>query len=406
MRAQQAPRGANLGQLGAFNQAVVLHAIRRTEGISRVELGQVTGLAPQTVTNICRRLLAEGLVTEGAKVSGGAGKPRTQLHINAAARYAVGVHLDPAVTTLVLLDLAGTTVRSERFPTPAADDPLAIIAAIGQAITAFIAAGAVPRDRILGVGAATPGPVDVQRGLIHDPPHLPGWHQVPVRDELARVVGLPVLLEKDVVAAATAESWAGTFADTGSAALLYLGTGIGAGLVVDGEVLRGVSNNAGEIGHLVVDPGGAPCPCGQHGCVNATLGAHALVSRAGGGSAPSPPAELDARLRRLYDRADAGEVDALAVVRPAALALARTALVVANLLDVECLVVGGPYWPRMAPYFFAVAPGLFADRCAAHRIHPVRLVGSPVGEHLGAVGAASLVLDRTYSPRPGALVLT
>ena len=402
---RRGPRGANLGQLGTFNQAVVLHAIRTSPGVSRVEIGELTGLAGQTVTNICRRLLHDGLIVEGEPVAAGQGKPRTPLAIDAAARHAVGVHVDPGLTTLVLLDLAGRTVSADTFPTPLAADATATVREVGRRVVDFLRAAEVPRHRVLGVGVATPGPVDVARGIVDNPPHLPGWHQVPVREELELAVGLPVQLEKDVVAAATAEVWAGTFADASSGALIYLGTGIGAGLVVDGEVLRGASNNAGELGQIVVDQGGEECRCGQRGCTRVIVSAEEMLRRAGTGAPPASLAELDVELRRLYDRADAGEEHALDVVRSSAVAVARAALLVTNLLDVERLVLGGPYWTRMSPYFFAVAPAMFAAHAAAHDIHPVELLSTPVGEHLAAVGAASLVLDRTYSPRPGTLVI-
>jgi len=383
----------------------VLHAIRTAPGVSRLESGELTGLAGQTVTNICRRLLSDGLIIEGEPVANGQGKPRTPLTIAATARYAVGVHIDPALTTLVLLDLVGQTVAADSFATPVSEDALATVGEIGRRVTAFVAAADIPRDRILGVGVATPGPVDVARGVVDNPPHLPGWHRVPVRTELERLLGLPVQLEKDVVAAATAEVWAGTFATATSAALIYLGTGIGAGLVVNGEVLRGASNNAGELGQIVVDQGGEQCRCGQRGCTKVIISAEEMVQRAGDGSSPASQAELDAELRRLYDRADAGEEHALAVVRSSAVAMVRAALLVTNLLDVERLVLGGPYWPRMADYFFELAPPMFAEHAAAHDIHPVELIGTPVGEQLAAVGAASLVLDHAYSPRPGSLVI-
>src|SRR5690606_1138026 len=214
----------------------------------------------------------------------GQGKPRTPLTIDAGARYAVGVHVDPALTTLVLLDLVGQTVAAERFATPVSADARATVAEVGRRATAFLAGTEVPRERVLGLGVATPGPVDLVRGVVDNPPHLPGWHQVPVRADLERAVGLPVQLEKDVVAAATA-------------ARIYLGTGIGAGRVVDGEVLRGASNNAGELGQIVVDQGGERCPCGQRGCTKVIVSAEEMVRR--GGSSPGSQAELDAELRRL-----------------------------------------------------------------------------------------------------------
>jgi predicted NBD/HSP70 family sugar kinase len=404
-----ASRGTNLVQLGTFNQTVVLHAIRRSDGISRVELGQVTGLAGQTVTNICRRLLDEGLITEGRKTAGGPGKPRTRLHINGPARVAVGVHLDPAVTTITMLDLAGRTITADTFDTPSAVDPTSVVATIAEAVNRMITASGVDRQLILGLGIAAPGPVDLVRGVVDNPPHLPGWRQVPLRDSLAAATGLAVLLDKDVSAAAVAEAWAGTVDGAATSAVLYLGTGIGVGLIVDGQVVRGSSGNAGELRHVIIDPEGPPCSCGRRGCVDVTITSQALVSQAvEHGLFPDggPEAQLGRVLERLYDLADEGVPAALSIIENAAVGFARTALVVTNLLDVDRLVLGGPYWSRMAPHFFAVAPPLLEAGAAAHRIHAVELVGTRLGSHLGAIGAASLVLDDWFSPHATSLVLT
>jgi predicted NBD/HSP70 family sugar kinase len=405
-----APRGANLNRLGTFNESVVLHAIRRSAGISRVELGELTGLAGQTVTNICRRLLDSGLIFEGDKARTGRGKPRTSLWINGAARVALGVHLDPAVTTLTMIDLAGESVASQSFPTPSVSEPSEVVARIGEALNRLTERSGVDRSLVVGVGVAAPGPVDLERGVVVDPPHLPHWHRVPLRESLSVATGLPVLLDKDVSAAAVAETWAGTVAGNATSVVLYLGTGIGAGLIVDGRVVRGSSDNAGEMGHIVVDPDGPACGCGQRGCVNTTITSEALVREAvahgllepyadeGGGPLPS--------VHDLYDLADKGEDRAIAIVRRAATGVARAALVITNLLDADKVILGGPYWSRLAPYVLAAAPPLLVAGAAAHRIHSVEIVGTRVGDHLASVGAASLVLDQAFSPHPTRLVLT
>lgn len=399
-------RGANLNRLGNFNESVVLHAIRRSEGISRVELGQLTGLAAQTVTNICRRLLDTGLITEGDKTRNGRGKPRTLLQVNGAARLAVGVHLDPALITITMVDLTGHSRASERLRTPSRLQPEEVVGLIANGVNRMIDSGGFDRGLIIGLGIATPGPVDLVRGEVLDPPHLPQWHQVPLREALSAATGLPVLMDKDVSAAAVAETWAGTIAGAATSAVVYLGTGIGAGLVVNGAVLRGTSNNAGEMRHIVVDPEGPECTCGQRGCVNVTITSEALLVRALEEGVISPPADKsEPSLHTLYDLADEGDGPALEMVRRAAVGVSRAVLVITNLLDVDKVVLGGPYWSRMAPYVLAVAPELLEAGSAAHRIHSVELVGARMGDLLASVGAASIVLDQAFSPHPTRLVL-
>jgi predicted NBD/HSP70 family sugar kinase len=397
-------RGANLNRLGDFNESVVLHAIRRSTGISRVELGELTGLAAQTVTNICRRLLDQGLIVEGDKARAARGKPRVLLRVNGPARCAIGVHVDPAVTTITMMDLAGNTVATQRFRTPSPLDPDHVVHAVADAVNDMVSTQERGRELVVGVGVAVPGPVDLSRGEVVDPPHLPSWHHVPLRERLAAATGLPVVMDKDVIAAATAEKWAGTLSDAATSAIIYLGTGIGAGLVVDGRIVRGVSDNAGEMRHIVVDPDGPPCVCGQRGCVNVTITSEALMAQARRrrvfrGSPGTPT------LDDLYDLAAAGRRPALEVVQDAAAGVARAVLVITNLLDVDRVILGGPYWPRIEPYVMECAPALLEASAAAHRIHPVELVGTRLGDRLASVGAASMVLDRAFSPHPARLVL-
>jgi len=128
-------RGTNLPRMGDFNLTVILDAIRRSSGgLSRVELAQIVGLSPQTISNISRRLLDQNLIVEAGKEGSGPGKPRTILRLNPAGMYAVGVHLDPAVTTFVVLDLVGAVVRHSRINTPGASDPDGVIATIAAEI--------------------------------------------------------------------------------------------------------------------------------------------------------------------------------------------------------------------------------------------------------------------------------
>jgi len=404
-------RGANQPRVGDFNQIVIIDAIRRSEGgLSRVELAAATGLATQTVSNICRRLIDLDFAVESGKIGGGLGKPRTILKLNPASQYAVGVHLDPAVITFVVLDLSGGVVASSRTLTPAVTGPDAIVVDIASAIDDLITRSGLGRNRILGAGIAAPGPIDLERGTIVDPPNLAGWHQVPIRDALAVATGMPVLLEKDVTAAAVAEMWAGGQGGTGTFLVVYLGTGIGAGLVLNAEVVRGVSGNAGEMGHIVTDPDGARCSCGLRGCVAATITVQALVNEAieqgvpGVGGAPN--ASIDAAFETLCGLANAGPGQAREIIDRSAVRMARAVAVIANLFDVRRVVFGGPYWASLAAIYLERIPALLHPGLAARAIHRVEVVGTSLGENLGAIGAASLVFDQTFSPHPATLVLT
>jgi predicted NBD/HSP70 family sugar kinase len=409
--------------MGDFNLTVILDAIRRAPaGLSRVELAQLVGLSPQTVSNISRRLLDQNLIVEAGKEGTGPGKPRTMLRLNSSGKYAVGVHLDPAVTTFVVLDLVGAVVKHSRITTPAGADPDAVIGTVAAEIKQLIAGSGVEAARIAGLGVASPGPVDLGEGIVVDPPLLPGWHRVPLRDALAAATGLSTLVDKDATSAAVAETWAGGPSGAGSFVFMYLGTGISCGIVLNDEVVRGTSGNAGEIGHIVVDPDGPPCDCGQRGCVNATCIPRVLVAQAesagilagsgdltagtepaGAGAAGGPA--VQERFARLCAQAAAGDGQAGQIIERSAVLVARAVSTVTDLLDVDRVVFGGPFWSCLSQRYLERIPDLVRESSATRRIHAIEVVGTGVGEDVGAVGAACLVLEHTLAPRSQRLLL-
>ncbi len=398
--------------MGDFNLTVILDAIRRSPGgLSRVELAQIVGLSPQTISNISRRLLDQNLIVEAGKEGTGPGKPRTMLRLNPSGMYAVGVHLDPAVTTFVVLDLLGSVVRHARIKTPSGSEPGAVIDTMAAEIRQIIANSGVDTAKIAGLGVATPGPIDRDEGTVVDPPLLLGWDRVPLRDALARATGLSTLVDKDVTAAAVAETWAGGPSGTGSFIFVYMGTGIGCGIVLNDEVLRGTSGNAGEIGHIVVDPDGALCDCGMRGCVKATCIPQVLVMQAeeAGLLAPLPPEPSGPEIQDSFDRlcglASGGDARAAEILDRSAVLVARAVSVVTNILDVERVVFGGPFWACLAGRYLNRIPGLIREHSDTKKIHAIEVVGTGVGDDVGAIGAACLVLEHMLAPKAQRLLL-
>ncbi|WP_307038130.1 ROK family transcriptional regulator [Arthrobacter sp. B3I4] len=398
--------------MGDFNLTVILDAIRRAPaGLSRVELAQIVGLSPQTISNISRRLLDQHLIVEAGKEGTGPGKPRTMLRLNPGGMYAVGVHLDPAVLTFVVLDLVGAVVRHSRIKTPSCTDPAAIIDTIAAEIKQVIDDSGVDRSKIAGLGVASPGPIDLVHGAVVNPPLLPGWERVPLRDALAAATGLTTLLDKDATAAAVAETWAGGPSGSGSFVFVYMGTGIGCGLVLNDEVLRGTSGNAGEIGHIMVDPDGPLCDCGRRGCVKSSAIPQVLVAQAeAAGVLDGSPGDRSApvvqeRFAELCALAYGGNEAALDILRKSAVLVSRAVSAVTNTLDVDRVVFGGPFWTCLAPAYLELVPGLVDEHSDTRRIHGIEVVGTGVGDDVGAIGAACLVLEHTLAPRSQRLLL-
>ena len=406
------PRGTNLPALGGYNQTLILDLVRRSrDGVSRVELAEQTGLSAQTISNVSRRLLDDGLIREGGKQIAGPGKPRTILHLEPTARYAVGVHLDPTVITYVVLDLEGRVVAHARTDTPAGADPESTLRQVAASIRDLLETSAVDLGRVLGVGVAAPGPIDAARGTVVNPPLLLGWHDVPLRDFLSASSGFPVLLEKDVTAAAVAERWMAHDRERDNFLFFYYGTGVGAGVALDGDVLRGASSNAGDIGHLIIEPDGLPCRCGNRGCLGDSIVPATLVAEATtrGVLQPSDHAraagEVDAAFSELATLAQEGESQARSIVDAAAARAARGVLTMINLFDIDTVVFGGPFWERISVAFLARLPDLVSRDRALTATHRIEYTSSTLGDDVAAIGAACLVLDHAYSPRATALLI-
>ncbi|NQW89760.1 ROK family protein [Curtobacterium sp. VKM Ac-2861] len=419
-------RGANLPSIGGFNRTVVLDAVRRSpDGLSRVELASRTGLSAQTVSNVTRFLIEAGMIVESGTVVAGRGKPRTILRLEPGSRYAVGVHVDPAVVTYVLLDLAGTVIASSTTSTPTADDPSEVVRTIGSAVDGLIADAGVDVDGVLGVGIASPGPIDVDAGIVVDPPFLPRWRDVPLRDALAEATGYPVLLEKDVTAAAVGEMFLAGESSARNFAFVYFGTGFGVGLVVDHEPVRGVGSNAGDAGHIMVDQrslAGTPDGSGTRGEVGAAVAPDRLVRIArergvalsGGGDAAgavspvSSDGSVDAVNRAWDELAEAiaaGDEAAITLAAEAGTVMGDAAVVIVNLLDIDRVVFGGPFWSRIASAALPAARAAIVGSPLLVPKHAVDVVESDRGADVAAVGAACLVLDAALSPRASGLLI-
>ncbi|GAB3523447.1 ROK family transcriptional regulator [Arthrobacter monumenti] len=408
-----ARRGTNLPRMGDFNQTVVLDAIRRSRsGLSRVELAAATGLSAQTLSNIAKRLLDQALVVESGKIQSARGKPRTVLSLNPTARYAVGVHLDPAITTCVILDLSGKVVARSTFRTPTATDPEVTIDVMVTVITDLLDQTSVDQDRVIGIGVASPGPVDCTRGIVVNPPNLHGWQDVPIRDALSRKTGLPVVLEKDVAAAAVAEIWGGDWNSREYFVFVYLSTGIGMGLVSGEGVIRGSTQNAGEVGHIVVDPDGPECVCGLRGCLAVTCMPANLVDEAHElGVLPDPvdtsdPLSIETAFILLCKAANSGDELARAIIERSARRVAKAASVLTNALDFNRVVFGGPYWPMLSEVYLDIVPEALHALTVEHSIHPLQVDGTVLGTDVGAVGAACTVFNNAISPQTKRLLLS
>lgn len=262
------------------SRAAVLDVIRAAGTISRVSLVNATGLTGATISTVVRGLIDDDLVRESGRAESTGGKRRVLLQLNPSARYAVGIHLDHADITYVVTDLAGAVVARISRPGAGNAAPEAVVKRMTEEATALVASAAVDRERLLGFGLVFPGPLSANDGMAITPPAMRQWADFPLGAEMRRATGLPVVLDNDATAAALGEHWSGGVDLPATFAALYMGSGIGAGLIVNGISYRGASGNTGEVGHICLDLDGPECWCGARGCLEILAGPAAVVAAA------------------------------------------------------------------------------------------------------------------------------
>ncbi|WP_066375299.1 ROK family transcriptional regulator [Herbidospora mongoliensis] len=384
---------------GPGSRALVVDLIRSAGPISRVELVEATGLTQPTISNIVRRLLDDGVVRETGDTVATGGKPRTMLVINSRSAYGVGIRVGTDALTCVVTDTRGGTIGRELVAV--SDDLVTQLGALYLHVTGGL--GLAPQS-VAGLAVVAPGPVDVARGRFLS---LPGLAELDLRRELSARLGVPVLLDSDAAAAAVGEFWGRQVSRERTFGCLYMNSGIGSGVVLDGALQRGASSNAGEIGHVSVVRDGDLCRCGNRGCLELYAAPAALVARAR--AIPGLAERLlisagdpDARAFDVLARAAIyGDDQARALIDESALLLADGALTLANLWDLDTLVLAGPGFAVAGSLYVSEIRRRLASRAFSHRIHAVQVDLSSNPRDAAAIGGAALVLQGSVAPGHG-----
>lgn len=269
----------NSRSLKSQNRLLVREIIRKHGPIARSQVAKLSGLAPPTVTVIVNEFFQAGILREighGESTANGGRRP-VMLELNARAAFAVAVRIQLGEVVVALLDLAARILarRTARLDT---SRPVAVVAAVQETFGEILKETGVKRDKVLWCGVASPGLVDSNR-MVAVSANL-GWGRVPLADLLSEALsGMPVHVENIANAAAYGEMEFGQGRGSGNIICVNLSYGIGAGIVIGGELYRGTSGFAGEVGHMILDPlGGPKCVCGGYGCFEAICGLQAVCA--------------------------------------------------------------------------------------------------------------------------------
>jgi len=237
-------------------------------------------LSRAAVTTIVNDLLASQIIREADSISARSGRPPIVLEINPTFGHVAGLDFGATHLSIFLADLSARILDETEIELDITRGPEACLAEADRLFHERLAKVNLSLQNILAIGVGIPGPIVTEAGMVLSPPIMPGWDQYPIRDDLEKRWGCPVSLNNDAELGALGEWAAGAGRGEGNLAYIKVGTGIGAGLLLNGQIYRGVTGSAGEIGHLTIDENGPVCACGNHGCLEAIAGGRAIALQA------------------------------------------------------------------------------------------------------------------------------
>lgn len=365
-------RGLNL-------QRVLDVAMDRPGPFTRAQLIDATGLSAPTVGSLATSLIKTGLLTDlGTGPSRGGRRPST-MELNARYGFVAAIHLGPTRTWLAVGDLRGQILARRALQTPQRVGPAAVLARVAVDLRQLLRDAGVPAARLFAIGAGAPGVVDRERGMVVAlAPNLNGWSRVPMAAILKRALKAPVQVENDVNLAVLGEHWRGAARGHQNCAFISIGTGIGAGIMIDGRLHHGHHFLAGEIALMCMGPQHVDTDFGSRGCLESLAGLRALSDR---WSHPGRD-RVDSWVAALLAAASDGDPLARKAVHETTTLIGMAIANLSVVLDPSIIVVGGP--------LFATGPALIDDvRRIVSRIVPTpgQIVTSALGEDAPLIGS-------------------
>ncbi|MGW6485340.1 ROK family protein [Streptomyces sp. NPDC055059] len=389
-------RPANVGQ------ARLLRLLRDLGPQSRVALGDQVELSRSKLAVEIERLLETGLVVQDGLAASRGGRRSHNVRIAPSLRFLgvdIGATSVDAAVTNAELEVLGHLSE----PLDVREGPVAVFERVLALAAKLREAGLA--EHFDGAGIGVPGPVRFPEGVPVAPPIMPGWDGFPIREVLSQELGCPVLVDNDVNLMALGEQQAGVARSVRDFLCVKVGTGIGCGIVVAGDVHRGVTGSAGDIGHIQVDPDGSPCACGNTGCLEAHFGGNALVRDATALAEAGRSAELAGRLEAMgrltpedvSAAAGAGDAASLELIR---LGGTRTGQVIAGLVSFfnpGMVVIGGGLTGLGHTLLASIRTQVYRQSLPLATGNLPIVLGE-LGQVAGVVGATRLISDHIFSP--------
>jgi glucokinase-like ROK family protein len=382
------------------DQGRLLRLLRDDGPRSRAELADLADLPRSKLGAELAHLLELGVVREGGKAASRGGRRSTMIGLDPHIHFA-GVDLGATSIDVAVTDAELNLKAHAGEPADIRKGPKVVLGRVTELVEKLRRELGV---ELMGIGIGVPGPVRFRDGVPVSPPIMPGWNEYPVRDTFARHFGCPVVVDNDVNIMALGERWGGVAKSVDNYLFVKIGTGVGCGIVVRGEVYRGIDGCAGDIGHVNVDPDGPLCACGNTGCLESMFGGAALARDGLAAARSGASAALAGRLagkgavtpEDVGESAAEGDPVAVALIRDGG---RRVGLVLAGLvsfINPSLIVIGGGL-AGLGHLLLAEIRGVVYRRSLPLATGNLPVVLSELGQRAGVLGAAVLITDHVFS---------
>ena len=330
------------------NKHAALDLIRFTPGgISRVQLAQRMNLTRAALTVIVNDLMESGVIRETNSRLSNAGRPAITLEINPQSGFVAAVDMGATHLSILVANCAAHVIAEKEVPFNIADGPVVCLDQADTLLRETVKLAGIELSDLLAIGVGVPGPIMSEAGMVVAPPIMPGWDRYPIRTTLEKRWNCSVSLNNDAELGAVGEWAYGAARSAANLAYIKVGTGVGAGLLLDGHIYRGATGSAGEIGHLTIDPNGTLCTCGNRGCLETFASGTAIARLAREAVAKNQPTQL-AQIKRdqitaknVADEARRGDLTAQQIIAEAGAQLGVALAGLVNLINPNMVVVGG-----------------------------------------------------------------
>jgi glucokinase-like ROK family protein len=382
-------------------QARVLARLRDEGPLSKAQLADLLKVSRTTIAAEAGRLAELGLAQEVGPAASRGGRRSTLIDLAPAIRF-VGIAIGATGISVGVTDGRLAVLAMHTRPCDIRQGPEAVLAAALDVVHKVLDEAGV--DQPMGAGVGVPGPVDFHRGVSVSPPIMPGWDGYPVRDALSLELGCPVVLDNDVNVLAVGEQHAGVARNSRDFLYVKIGTGIGCGIVIDGELYRGVNGCAGDIGHIRVEDFGPTCACGNTGCLEAFSGGAALARDATTAARTGRSTVLAAMLEERGELSAAdvgraveqGDPQAVQLIRDSGRRVGQVLAGLVSFFNPDLIVIGGGV-TGLGHSLLAEVRAVTYRRSLPLATGSLPIVLSELGDEGGVIGAARLISDSIYA---------